>query len=157
LCSRASHCSQGAALGSPRSGVASDPCIQSWTSCKSCLKFLSFGSVWACPAIALATAGLWLITLRELTVKSACSVKRNPCPNILLGLLCLPCQLVPRSVAGSFSDGGWARAILNSLALSWAERVPHCSRTYLLFCSNFFFINLKPGSSIFCEQSFDSA
>ena len=32
-------------------------------------------------------AGLWLITLSELTVKSACSVKRNPRPKILLPFL----------------------------------------------------------------------
>ena len=48
----------------------------------------------ACPAIALATAGLWVITPRQLTVKSACSVERNPCPNIILLTLCV---LIERS------------------------------------------------------------
>ena len=50
---------------------------------------------------------LWPIILIEITVISACSVKRNPCPKILL---CLPGQLVARSVAVNFTDAGWTPA-----------------------------------------------
>jgi hypothetical protein len=46
------------------------------------------------------------MTPKELTVSSACPAKQDPRPNTLLSVLCLPRHFIPRSSAGSFSDGG---------------------------------------------------